>query len=104
MGPAARGTRPAAGLPEELNGLRIAHLSDLHLGLPSRGEKAVERAVEWVVERQPDLTLIRATWCRGRVVSVSCWELLGRLPSCYAVLGNHDLAERATRSVGGRGR
>ena len=38
---------PLAGLPAELDGLRIAHLSDFHLGLPSRGAVAVERAVEW---------------------------------------------------------
>ena len=49
---------PLAGLPPELDGLRIAHLSDFHLGVPSRGETAVERAVEWVEQRQPDLTLI----------------------------------------------
>src|SRR5690349_4543428 len=45
-------------VPEELAGLRIAHLSDFHLGMPSRGSHAVERAVEWVIERRPDLTLI----------------------------------------------
>jgi predicted MPP superfamily phosphohydrolase len=43
------------GLPAELDGLRIAHLSDFHLGVPSRGVRAVERAVGWVAERQPDL-------------------------------------------------
>ena len=46
---------PVPGLPAELEGLRIAHLSDFHLGLPSRGSAAVERAVDWVEERQPDL-------------------------------------------------
>jgi hypothetical protein len=37
------------GLPElapELAGLRIAHLSDFHLGVPSPGGRAVERAVD----------------------------------------------------------
>ena len=29
------------GLPPELDGLRIAHLSDFHLGVPSRGAHAV---------------------------------------------------------------
>ena len=28
------------GLPESLDGLRIAHLSDFHLGAPSRGRIA----------------------------------------------------------------
>ena len=91
---------PLPGLPEELAGLRIAHLSDFHLGLPSRGTRAVERAVEWVAERQPDLTLVS-----GDLVSLPrgeprLRELLERLPSCYAVLGNHDLAK--TRDPFGR--
>ena len=46
------------GLPTELEGLRIAHLSDFHLGVPSRGRRAVELAVDWTVERQPDLVCI----------------------------------------------
>jgi predicted MPP superfamily phosphohydrolase len=80
------------GLPEELRGLRIAHLSDFHLGMAGRGSHAVERAAEWVAERQPDLTLIS-----GDLLSRSSGEQLLRrvaalLPRCYAILGNHDLA------------
>jgi uncharacterized protein len=87
-------------LPEELVGLRIAHLSDFHLGLPSRGRRAVERAADWVAERQPDLTLIT-----GDLVSRPRGErmlraLVERLPACYVVLGNHDLAK--TRDPFGR--
>ena len=47
-----------AGVPAELDGLRIAHLSDLHLGVPSRGRRAVAQAVDWVIERKPDLVCI----------------------------------------------
>ena len=39
------------GLPRELDGVRIAHLSDFHLGVPSPGVRAVERGVGWTVER-----------------------------------------------------
>ncbi|MGH9320893.1 MAG: metallophosphoesterase, partial [Vicinamibacteria bacterium] len=46
------------GLPPELDGLRIAHLSDFHLGVPSRGQKATEDAVAWVAERRPDLVCV----------------------------------------------
>jgi len=35
------------GLPAELDGLRIAHLSDFHLGVRSRGSRAVRLGVEW---------------------------------------------------------
>jgi predicted MPP superfamily phosphohydrolase len=46
------------GVSPELDGLRIAHLSDLHLGAPSRGRRAVEDAFAWVAERRPDLVCI----------------------------------------------
>jgi len=80
------------GLPDELRGLRIAHLSDFHLGMPGRGSRAVELAAEWVAQRQPDLTLIS-----GDLLSRASGEPLLRrvvaaLPRCYAILGNHDLA------------
>jgi uncharacterized protein len=79
-------------LQRELDGLRIAHLSDFHLGPPSRGVRAVERAVEWVAERQPDLTLITGDLLSRRSGEALLRELLARLPNCYAVFGNHDYA------------
>jgi uncharacterized protein len=79
-------------IPEELDGLRIAHLSDFHLGVPSRGIEAVDRAVEWVEERQPDLTLISGDLLSRRSGENRLRALLARLPGCYVVLGNHDLA------------
>lgn len=80
------------GLPPELHGLRIAHLSDFHLGLPSRGERAVERAVAWVVAAQPDLTLVTGDLLSRRRGEPRLRELLAELPHCYVVLGNHDVA------------
>jgi uncharacterized protein len=79
-------------LPAELDGLRIAHLSDFHLGLPSRGVHAVERAVEWVEAGQPELTLISGDLVSRRRGEPLARSLLERLPGCYAVLGNHDYA------------
>ena len=81
---------PLPGLAPELEGLRIAHLSDFHLGVPSRGVVAVERAVDWVEERQPDLTLISGDLLSRRRGEPLLRALLARLPNCYAVLGNHD--------------
>jgi uncharacterized protein len=79
-----------ARLPDELAGLRVAHLSDFHLGMPSRGARAVERAVDWVAERQPDLALISGDLLSRRSGEPLLRELVARLPRCYAVLGNHD--------------
>jgi predicted MPP superfamily phosphohydrolase len=83
---------PLPGLPPELEGLRVAHLSDFHLGFPSRGSTAVARAVEWVEERQPDLTLISGDLLSRRGGEPRLRALLARLPRCFAVLGNHDFA------------
>jgi uncharacterized protein len=83
---------PLPRLPRELHGLRIAHLSDFHLGFPSRGSAAAARAVSWVEERQPDLTLISGDLLSRRRGEERLRSLLARLPRCHAVLGNHDFA------------
>ena len=53
---------------------------------------AVERAVEWVEERQPDLTLITGDLLSRPTAEGRLRELVARLPRCFAVLGNHDYA------------
>jgi predicted MPP superfamily phosphohydrolase len=83
---------PLHRLSTELEGVRIAHLSDFHLGLPSRGTRAVQRAVGWVEARQPELTLISGDLVSRRRGEPQLRELLERLSNCYAVLGNHDYA------------
>lgn len=82
-----------ARLPAELSGLRVVHLSDFHLGLPSRGQKAVRDAVEWAGARNPDLVLVSGDLLSRHRGEPLLRELMGRLPNCYAVLGNHDFAE-----------
>ncbi len=82
---------PVPGLRDELAGIRIVHLSDFHLGIPSRGQAAARRAVAWTAERAPELVAVT-----GDLVSRPRGErhlraLLERLDPCYAVLGNHDV-------------
>jgi predicted MPP superfamily phosphohydrolase len=78
-------------LPGELVGLRIAHLSDFHLGLPSRGAVAVERAVDWVVKRKPDLVAITGDLVSRPRGEPLLRDLLARLDRPFVVLGNHDV-------------
>lgn len=84
---------PVRGLPEPLDGLRIGHVSDFHLGAPlSRGRRATVRAVEWLAARKPDLVCVT-----GDLVSHPRGEpllrrLLTALGRPYVVLGNHDVA------------
>src|SRR3970282_2510641 len=82
------------GLATDLDGLRIAHLSDFHLGVPSRGRRAVEEAVAWVAERRPDLVCITGDLVSRRAGVPLLGRVLHELALCYVVLGNHDFADR----------
>ena len=80
------------GLPEALDGLRIAHLSDFHLGvpLPRAGRDRARRRLGG--ERQPDLVCITGDLVshpRGVPLLV---QLLRTLERPFVVLGNHDVA------------
>jgi predicted MPP superfamily phosphohydrolase len=82
-------------LPRELDGLRIAHLSDFHLGVPSRGRVAAERAVEWVEERRPELVAVTGdllTRSSGAPLLRSLMSRLAAVAPTFAILGNHDFA------------
>jgi predicted MPP superfamily phosphohydrolase len=81
------------GLPPELDGLRIAHLSDFHLGIPSRGLRAVEEAVAWVAGRRPDLVCLTGDLVSRRAGLPRLEKLLAELGPCFIVLGNHDFAD-----------
>ncbi len=80
-------------LPAELDGLRIVHLSDFHLGVPSPGARAVARGVEWAIEREPDLVCITGDLLTHPRGEPRLRELVAQLPlPVFAVLGNHDYA------------
>jgi len=81
------------GLPEELDGLRIAHLSDFHFGVFSPGIGSVWQAAEWARERKPDLVAISGdllTHPRGEPMLRRVMRVLPQ--PVFAVLGNHDVA------------
>jgi uncharacterized protein len=81
------------GLPGELDGLRIVHLSDFHFGVPSPGVGAAWQAAVWTRERRPDLVAITGdllTHPRGEPMLRQLVRILPR--PTVAVLGNHDLA------------
>ena len=81
------------GLPPELDGIRIAHLSDFHLGVPSPGVRAVARGVEWAASRHPDLTVVTGDLLTHPRGEPRLRALAARLPQpAFGVLGNHDLA------------
>jgi predicted MPP superfamily phosphohydrolase len=60
--------------------------------VPSRGRRAVERAVDWVAERQPDLVAVTGDLLSRPRGQAELIALLAKLPHPYIVLGNHDYA------------
>jgi hypothetical protein len=79
-----------AGLPPELDGMRVAHLSDFHLGVPSRGGRAVRLGVDWAASRDAELVVITGDLVSQPAGEPVLRELVRRLERCYAILGNHD--------------
>jgi uncharacterized protein len=86
---------PLEGLPPELDGFTILHLSDLHLGTFSLNGLALERALEWAEGESFGLVLITGdVLSRDRGLG-RLRAGLGRLRAehgVYAVRGNHDVA------------
>jgi predicted MPP superfamily phosphohydrolase len=81
------------GLPPALDGMRIGHLSDFHLGAAlSRGNGAGERAARWVAERGPDLVCITGDLVSHPRGEPLLQSLLDELDAPFVVLGNHDVA------------
>jgi uncharacterized protein len=78
------------GLAPELDGLRVVHLSDFHLGVPSRGSSAVARAVAWAATREPDLVVVTGDLLSHPRGLPQLRRLMDRVPEALVVLGNHD--------------
>ena len=89
-------------LPEALDGLTIAQLSDLHYH-PYFSASVIRKAVELVVGLKPDLVVVtgdfvtvpvlRKIFTKAAQDAFPCAELLAPLRpklGVYAVLGNHD--------------
>ena len=82
---------PLPRLPEELEGLTIAHLSDFHYR-PGR-EQICQDAVASANAASPDLVVITGDLADGYDVLEACLEQIADLRAplgVWAVLGNHD--------------
>ena len=83
------------GLPRELDGLTVLHLSDFHLGTLSLNGRTLRKAVEWAEKAPVDLVAITGDLVsrrRGERTLLAALERLRSRHGTYAVLGNHDVA------------
>jgi predicted MPP superfamily phosphohydrolase len=86
------------GLPAELDGLTVLHLSDFHLGTVSLNGRTLRKAVEWAEPTPVDLVAVTGDLVsrrRGERALRAALERLRPRYGTFAVLGNHDVA--ATR-------
>jgi predicted MPP superfamily phosphohydrolase len=84
-----------AGLPQILDGLTIAHLSDLHIGIWT-SPHVVPRVMALTRDLKPDLVVITGDIIEHRPyfskVLVQHLHLLDKVPlGIYATIGNHDI-------------
>ena len=84
------------GLPADLDGFAVLHLSDFHLGTVSFNGRTLRKALEWAVRHELDLAAITGDLVSRRRGERMLRDALGRLHTLhgtYAILGNHDVAE-----------
>lgn len=95
---------PVAGLPPELDGLSILHLSDFHAGTPSLNLRTMQAAVAYGVSQQPDMVVVTGDIIAHPRGQQPVLDQLARLDpplGMYASLGNHDTG--STRDPFSRG-
>ena len=94
-----------SGLPAEAPGLRVVHVSDLHLG-PRADRAALRTAIDRVLAIEPDLVCITGDIVDSPATDLEAWmPELTRLTArhgVFAILGNHDRftgADAVTRAL-----
>ncbi|MGE0881925.1 MAG: metallophosphoesterase [Blastocatellales bacterium] len=92
--------------PAELNGLRVAAISDIHAGSPHITIEKIRRMVEMTNSQQPDLILLAGDFVIQDVIGGSFIEpetlavelkTLKAEGGVFATLGNHDWWYNAAR-------
>jgi predicted MPP superfamily phosphohydrolase len=94
-------------LPPALEGLRILHITDVHIGLII-GFDDVERMVELSAAMKPDLVLLTGDFSDDADTYLDALRLVGSIPSrlgSFASIGNHEYFRgiRAIRRAYDRG-
>jgi hypothetical protein len=87
---------PVPGLHPDLEGFRILHLSDFHLGTLSLNGRSLGKAVDWAGGREYDLAVVTGDLLSRRRGLASLRDALSRLSprrGTFTILGNHDIAE-----------
>lgn len=83
-------------LPAAFKGLKIAHISDIHVG-SLQDKKAVQAGIQLIQQQQPDLVLFTGDLVNNKASEMEGWtEIFSGLRApmgVYSVLGNHDYGD-----------
>ncbi len=83
-------------LPSAFDGLRVAHISDMHCGSFASTD-SVERAVELIMNEKPDIICFTGDMVNNKAEEAEPFrEVLSRLKApmgVFSVLGNHDYGD-----------
>ncbi len=86
--------------PQQLDGLKIVQLSDIHLGSFGQDPKVLKSTANLIKQIQPDLLLFTGDIVNNFSNEIDGFELLlKQLPAKYgkfAILGNHDYGDYST--------
>ena len=82
-------------LPPQWEGVRVVHLTDLHLGIGGAPYAMLRRAVRAAVDLAPDLICLTGDYFhRGIPDTLALLAPLAKAAPTLAVLGNHDYMQR----------
>jgi uncharacterized protein len=79
-------------LPASLSGLRLAFISDFHVGGPGDSVGSIQRAISVLEDERPDLIMLGGDFYdRGvRVPDEPDWSRFPAIAPTFAIPGNHD--------------
>lgn len=84
-------------VPDSFSGMKIVHISDIHIGSFFNNTDAVKRGVEMVNDLDPDLILFTGDMVNNYAEEIEGFEeVLGALKAKkgkYSILGNHDYGD-----------
>lgn len=83
-------------LPTAFRGLKIVHISDIHIG-SLQNKKAVESGINKVLQQKPDLILFTGDLVNNKAAEMEGWtNLFSRFRApmgVFSILGNHDYGD-----------
>lgn len=98
-----RVTIPITGLPNDLDQIKIAQLSDFHYDGLSLSNSLLIKAIQYSNAEKPDLILLTGDYITNSTDYIynlaSQLKLLKSQKGVYAILGNHDILYKNGKSI-----